>query len=89
MSSAVIYGPVSHGVMEIVNSYALQDQLQVVNLMKHLRWRQKGANDTLITLDNMQSAAGFTHPVCEDTSRRLDYLDEGWLVSIQKRLRGT
>ena len=57
MPSAVIYGPVKYGVMEIVESYALQDQLQVVNMMKHPRWGHEKANDILVTLDNIQLAS--------------------------------
>ena len=43
------------------------------------------ANDLLVTLDNIQLAAGFIRPILEDTNRRLDYIDQGWLTSMRKR----
>ena len=62
--------------MEMLESYMLQDQLHVMTLMKHIRWRQKVVNDILVTLDNIQLAAGFISPFLADTRRRLDYLDQ-------------
>ena len=53
MPNAVIYGPIEHGEMEMVETYALQDQLQVVNAMKQIRWGHMVANDMLVTLDNI------------------------------------
>ena len=72
----VIYGRVEYGGMELVKRYVLQDQLHLVNLMKHLRWK-KGANDILVTLDNIQLAVGFIRPVLKDTSWRLDSIHKG------------
>ena len=46
-------------------------------------------NDILVTLDNIQLAAGFIQPILDDTRRRLDYIDQGWLTSIRKRLGET
>ena len=86
MPNAVIYGPLEYGGMEMVESYSLQDQIQMTNLMTHLRWGQTGANDILVTLDNIQLASGFVRPVWEETGRQLDYIDQGWLVSMQKML---
>ena len=72
MPSAVVYVPLEYGGMEITESYTLQDQLQAQNLIKHLRWGGKPANDILVTLDNIQLVAGFIQPVTEKTARRLD-----------------
>ena len=86
MPGAVIYGPLERGGMEMLESYALQDQLYVMTLMKHIRWRQKVVNDILVTLDNIQLAVGFIRPVLADTRLRLDYIDQGWIVSLRKIL---
>ena len=45
----------------------------------------KVANDLLVTLDNIQLAAGFIRPIREDTHRRLDYIDQGLITSMRKR----
>ena len=75
MPGAVIYGPLEYGGMEILETYTLQDQLQVTNLMKHLRWGGKVANNILVTLDNIQLAAGFIRPIFDNTWRRPEYID--------------
>ena len=45
--AAVIYGPLEHRGMEIFESYILQNQLQVSNLIKPLRWGGEVANGDL------------------------------------------
>ena len=54
--------------------------------MKHIQWGGKVANNILVTLDNIQLAAGFIRPIFDNTQRRLDYIDQGWLTSLQKRM---
>ena len=43
------------------------------------------ANDLLVTLNNIQLAAGFIRPILEDTDLRLDYINQGWITSMRKR----
>ena len=54
--------------------------------MEHIQWGQKVVNDTLATLDSIQLAAGFISLVRADTCRRLDYIDQGLIISLCKRL---
>ena len=42
MPGAVIYGPLEHGGMKIIENYTLQDKLQVPNLIKHLKSGERG-----------------------------------------------
>ena len=86
MPGAVIYGPLEYKGTEILESYTLQDQLQVTHLMKHIRWGGKVANTILVTLDNTQLAAGLIWTIFDNTRRRLDYIDQGWLTSLRKRM---
>ena len=67
MPTIVIYGPMEHGGVKLIATYALQDQIQVVNIMKHPRWEQIDTNDILVTLDNIQLASGFICPVLAKT----------------------
>ena len=86
MPDAVIFGTMSHGGMEFPEAYTLQDQLQIPDIIRHLRWDKKVANDILVTLDNIQLNAGFVTPIMEDTSIRIHYIDQGLLVSLLGRM---
>ena len=44
------------------------------------------ANDILVTLNNIQLNAGFVTPILEDTSIRMDYVDQGLLASLRGRM---
>ncbi len=70
--------------MEIEEAYTIQDQLRVANVMKQLHWDQTLANDLLITIDNIQLTLGYVRPFFEDTGNRLDYVDQGFPVSLQE-----
>ena len=82
MPGAVIYGPLEYGGMEILETYTLQDQLHIMYLMKHLRWGGKVVNDILVTLDNIQQAAGYIRPIFDNTRRQLDYTNQGRPTSL-------
>ena len=86
MPDAVIFGTMSHGVMEFPEAYTPQDQLQIPDIIRQLRWDKTVANDILVTLDNIQLNAGFVKPIMEDTSVRMDYVDHGLLASLQGRM---
>ena len=69
-----------------MEAYTLQDQLQVSNILKHLRVDEILANDILVTLDLVQLLSGYITQVMEDTVPRLDYIDQGLLTRLWKRL---
>ena len=87
MPDAVIFGTMSHGGMEFPEAYTLQDQLQIPDVIRQLRWDKTVANDILVTLDNIQLKAGFVTPIMEDTRPRMDYFDQGLLASLRGRMR--
>ena len=70
--------------MELVETYALQDQLQVVNVMNQMRWGQMDENYILVILDNIQFASGFIHPVLAETNQRLEYIDQAFWYPFGK-----
>ena len=72
--------------MEFPDTYALQDQLQITDVIRQLRWDKTVANDILVTLDNIQLNAGFAIPIMEDTRPRMDYVDQGLLALLRRRM---
>ena len=76
MPDAVVFGTVKHGGMEFPEAYALQDQLQMTDVIRQLRWDKTVANDILVTLDNIQLNAGFVTPIME-------LQDHKWIVWIR------
>ena len=82
MPDAVISGPMNHGGMEFPEAYTLQDQLQIPDVIRHLRWDKRVANDILVIIDNIQLNVGFITPIMEDIRLRIDYVDQGLLASL-------
>ncbi len=85
--TAVLYGPLEFGGLEIPEMYTLQDQVQLHYLLKQLRWDRTVANDLLVTLDNFQLVSGLISPLLEYPSPPVDYVELGLLQSIRGRLR--
>ncbi len=85
--TAVLYGPLEFGGLEIPEMYTLQDQVQLHYLLKQLRWDRTVANDLLVTLDNFQLVSGLISPLLEYPSPPVDYVELGFLQSIRGRLR--
>lgn len=83
---AVAYGPVEYGGLEIPHTYTLQDQLQILYLIKTARWDETVANDLLTTLDNVQLLTGFVSPILECTDIPIKYVDQGLLISLRERM---
>ena len=86
LPDAVVFDTVNHGGMEFPEAYALQDQLQIKNVIRQLRWDETVANDILVTLDNIQLNVGFVTPIMEDTGPQMDYVDQGLLASLRGRM---
>ena len=82
MPDAVVFGTVNHGGMEFPEAYALQDQLQITDVIRQLRWDKTVAHDILVTLDNIQLYAGYVIHIMKDTQPRMDYVDHGLLASL-------
>ena len=72
MQDAVIFGTMNHGGIKFPEAYTLQDQLQILDVIRQLRWDKMVANDILVTFDNIQLNAGFVTPIMEDTGPRID-----------------
>ena len=53
MPDAVIFGTINHGGMEFLEAYTLQDQLQIPDVIRNLRWDKMFVNDILVTLGNI------------------------------------
>ena len=47
MLDAVIFSPMEHGGMEFLEAYTLQDELQIPDLIQHLRWEKVVANHNI------------------------------------------
>ena len=80
--NALLYGPLEYGGMEMMETYTLQDQVQLSYLLKQLRWDRTVANDIMVTLDNVQLYSGLILPVLEFPSLPIPYVDEGFLSSV-------
>ena len=85
MPDAVVFGTINHGGMEFPEAYALQDQLQIIDVIRQLRWDKTVVDDILVILDNIQLSAGFVIPIMEDTRPQMDYVDHGLLASLWGR----
>ena len=83
MSDAVVFGPLECQVMDFLEAYTLRDQLQIPDLLRHFHWVKTVANDVLVTLDNIQLNVGFVTPTMEDTSLRIDYVNQGLVASLR------
>ena len=55
-------------------------------MIKQLRWDKTIANDTLVTLDNVQLLDGFTTPVMQNITNKVDYIGTSYLVEMKNRL---
>jgi hypothetical protein len=84
--TAVVHGPMDQGGLDIIDFRSRQDELQVPDVIKHLRWGKTVANDLRVTLDNLQLVAGLTEPVLEDTEIGIRYVDRGFISCLQDRL---
>jgi hypothetical protein len=84
--NALLYGPLEYGGMEMMETYTLQDQVQLSYLLKQLHWDRTVANDIMVTLDNLQFYSGLILPVLEFPSLPIPYVDEGFLSSVRRRL---
>ena len=85
--SAVLYGPIDYGGMEFIETYTLQDQVQLDYLVKQLRWDRVVANDFLVALDSVQLCSGFVEPILEAVDDAIDYLSPSYIISLRTRLR--
>ena len=86
MPDAVIFGTINRGGMEFPEAYALQDQLQITDVIRQLQWDKTVVNDILFTLNNIQLNAGFAIPIMEDTQPKIDYVDQVSLASLRGRM---
>ena len=71
----------------MVETYSLQDQLQVESVLKQVRWGGTVGGAIGVTFDNIQLASGFVQPVLEVTKCRLDFIDQSFLLALRERLR--
>lgn len=85
--SAVLYGPLDYGGMEFIETYTLQDQVQLDYLIKQLRWDKVVSNDFLVTLDSVQMFSGFTAPILEFVHDKIDFIPPSYIISLRDRLR--
>jgi hypothetical protein len=83
---AVVHGPLRYGGLGIADTRTRQTQLHVKDLIKYLRWDQTVGGDILTALDNIQLASGFVNPILESTDKNIDYIDQGWILDLRKRL---
>jgi hypothetical protein len=86
LPSAVLYGPMSMGGMEFPEAHSLQNQTQIPFMLKQLRWDKTLANNILVTLDHVQLLTGFTTPVMQNTTNKIDYIGTSYLVEMRHRL---
>ena len=59
MPDAVVFGPLEYGGMGMVETYSLQDQLQVESVLKQVRWDMAMGEAIGVLLDNVQLSLGF------------------------------
>ena len=83
---AIVHGPSKYGGLEMPDVYTRQTQHHIKYMLKQLRWNNTLANDILTALDNIQLASGFVLPILEATSADIDYIDNGWIIDLRKRL---
>jgi hypothetical protein len=83
---AIIHGPLRYGGLELADTRTRQTQLHVKDMIKYLRWDQTVGGDILTALDNLQLASGFVTPILQATDKNIDYIDQGWILDLRKRL---
>ncbi|EED89738.1 predicted protein [Thalassiosira pseudonana CCMP1335] len=86
MPRDVVYGPLRYGGLGFTDCYTKQSQLQVPYVLKQLRWDKTIGNDMITTLDNIQMASGLVQPLLEYPNPEVDYIDQGFIMSMRKRL---
>ena len=86
MPDAVIFGTINRGGMEFPEAYALQDQLQITDVIWQLQQDKTVVNDILFTLNNIQLKSGFAVPMMEDTQPKMDYVDQVALASLRGQM---
>ena len=86
LPKAVAYAPLQYGGIMVPEAYTLQNQIQILYLIRQLRWDHTVANDILVTLDNLQLRTGFVFPILEYTATRADFIGNSFLLEAQRRL---
>ena len=85
MPKVVIYSPYNMGGMIYPSFLIIQDQMNIMNLLKQLRWNKTVANDFLVTLSAVQFTSGLCKPIFMETETDLSYVPRGL---APKALRG-
>ena len=86
MPKAVVYAPLTLGGIGYPSFQIIQDQKGILTMLKHFRWNGTVANDMLTVLSAIQLIAGWTTPIFEDTTTRLDYIQQGWFTHQRSRM---
>ena len=86
MPKAVIYSTLKHGGINFPKMEVIQLKKGIMFLLRQLRWDHTIANDILIVLSSLQLMSGYTTPLMEDPTTRLDYVTAGWLGHIRSNL---
>ena len=64
----------------------IQDQMNIMNLLKQLRWNKTVANDFLVTLSAVQFTSGLCVSLFMETETDLSYVPKGWILHLRSRL---
>ena len=86
MPKVVIYSPYNMGGMNYPSFLIIQDQMNIMNLLKQLRWNKTVANDFLVTLSAVQFTSGLCEPILMETKTDLSYIPRGWIPHLRSRL---
>jgi len=72
--------------MNILKHSALRDQWELHCFVQTLRWDSLTSTDIMATLNTYQTASGFVASVMEVPEIPIDYLYNGWIPHLRRRL---
>ena len=82
----LVYGPRSHGGLELGSLATVQGAGKVILLLRHLRTPGQPHALILVVLNRFQYMAGVSYDIMQDTRSKLPHLEGIWIPSVREYL---
>ena len=86
MKRAIVYAPLELGGIGYPYIGTVQDQKGIGHFVKHLQWGHELGTELRALISHAQVYSGMVHPIMENTSLHLPYLEEGMISHLRERL---
>jgi hypothetical protein len=87
MKRIAAYAPIKMGGFNFPSLETIQDQKNIMLVMRQLQLGQELATDLRIAISQAQLESGLTSFILDDIKHNLTYLEEGFIAHLRERLR--